>query len=98
MSEADEKKSKGQKKKEKERQSSHESKKEDEEAPELSFAQMEGKCYCCGKPGHKSPSCHHKSQPKSERAINKTPETFQVQDAMALMTENEQEEMSSASS
>jgi hypothetical protein len=23
----------------------------------LSFAQLEGKCYCCGKPGHKSPQC-----------------------------------------
>ena len=31
-----------------------------EQEPEkinLSFAQMEGKCYCCGKPGHKSPQC-----------------------------------------
>lgn len=23
----------------------------------LSFAQMEGKCYCCGKTGHKLPTC-----------------------------------------
>jgi hypothetical protein len=29
--------------------------KDDEEVTSLSFAQMEGKCYCCGKPGHKSP-------------------------------------------
>jgi hypothetical protein len=26
--------------------------KEDDAAPVLSFAQMEEKCYCCGKPGH----------------------------------------------
>jgi hypothetical protein len=39
--------------------------------PPLSFAQMEGKCYCCGKPGHKSPVCRHKSKPKDEWAINK---------------------------
>ena len=41
------------------------------EAPSLSFAQLEGKCYCCGKPGHKSPSCRHKNRPKEEWAINK---------------------------
>jgi hypothetical protein len=41
------------------------------EMPPLSFAQMEGKCYCCGKRGHKSPTCRHKSKPKDEWAINK---------------------------
>jgi hypothetical protein len=30
--------------------------KEKEEAPEMSFANIEGKCYCCGKGGHKSPA------------------------------------------
>jgi hypothetical protein len=44
--------------------------KEDEEV-NLSFAQMEGKCYCCGKAGHKSPSCRDKDKPKTEWAINK---------------------------
>jgi hypothetical protein len=39
--------------------------------PPLSFAQMEGKCYCCGKAGHKSPVCRHKGKPKDEWAINK---------------------------
>ncbi len=41
----------------------------------LSFAQMEGKCYCCGKPGHKSPQCRFKDKPKSEWAINKIPQS-----------------------
>ncbi len=43
---------------------------EEEENPKLSFAQMEGKCYCCGKAGHKSPNCRYKDKPKSEWAIN----------------------------
>jgi len=34
---------------------------EGNEPPKLTFAQMEGKCYCCGKGGHKSPQCHHKN-------------------------------------
>jgi len=45
--------------------------KESNIAPKLTFAQMEGKCYCCGKGGHKSPQCHHKSRPKEEWTINK---------------------------
>ena len=32
---------------------------------------MEGKCYCCGKPGHKSTTCRAKDKPKPEWAINK---------------------------
>ena len=44
--------------------------KEDDEV-NLSFAQLEGKCYCCGKAGHKSPSCREKDKPKDEWAINK---------------------------
>jgi hypothetical protein len=31
--------------------------KEKEELPEMSFANIEGKCYCCGKGGHKSTTC-----------------------------------------
>jgi hypothetical protein len=47
--------------------------KEDDAAPVLSFAQMEGKCYCCGKPGHRSPECHKKDKiPKDEWVINKS--------------------------
>ena len=29
----------------------------EQEKINLSFAQLEGKCYCCGKAGHKSPQC-----------------------------------------
>jgi hypothetical protein len=33
---------------------------------------MEGKCYCCGKAGHKSPVCRLKDKiKKDEWAINK---------------------------
>jgi Reverse transcriptase (RNA-dependent DNA polymerase) len=42
-----------------------------EEQPELSFAQLEGRCYCCGKQGHKSPTCRFKAKPKEQWAINK---------------------------
>jgi hypothetical protein len=41
----------------------------DEEKPEMSFAMMKGKCYCCGKGGHKSPTCRMKAKiPKDEWA------------------------------
>jgi hypothetical protein len=36
--------------------------KDEEEVTPLSFAQMEGKCYCCRKPGHKSPDCRSKEK------------------------------------
>jgi Reverse transcriptase (RNA-dependent DNA polymerase) len=49
-----------------------------EEIPEMSFAMLEGKCYCCGKSGHKSPSCRLKDKtPKEEWAINKAKSTEQ---------------------
>jgi hypothetical protein len=49
-----------------------------EETPEMSFAMLEGKCYCCGKAGHKSPSCRLKDKtPKEEWAINKAKNTEQ---------------------
>ena len=37
----------------------------------LTFAQMEGSCYCCGKRGHLSSRFPEKSKPKSERAATK---------------------------
>jgi hypothetical protein len=43
-----------------------------DETPEMSFAMLEGKCYCCRKPGHNSPKCHLTDKiPKDEWAINK---------------------------
>ena len=45
--------------------------KEDEQEITLSFAQLEGKCYCCGKPGHRLPECHEKNHPREEWAIHK---------------------------
>ena len=47
----------------------------EEEEITLSFHQLEGKCYCCGKPGHRSPDCRNKNKiPREEWAINKTTE------------------------
>jgi hypothetical protein len=54
---------------------------ENDAIPPLYFAQMEGKCYCCGKPGHKSPTCRHKSKPRDEWAINKAEINQQQQHA-----------------
>jgi hypothetical protein len=42
-----------------------------DESPELSLSQLDGKCYCCGKAGHKSPNCKWNSKPKHEWVINK---------------------------
>ena len=38
----------------------------------LSFAQVEGKCYCCRKTGHMSPQCCFKDKPINEWFTNKT--------------------------
>jgi hypothetical protein len=49
------------------------SKEKDKESTPLSFAKMEGRCNCCGKPGHKSPDCRSKDKaPKDEWAIKKS--------------------------
>ena len=50
----------------------------DETLP-LSFHQLEGKCYCCGKQGHKSPSCRQRDRPKDEWAINKIKDQLHAQ-------------------
>jgi hypothetical protein len=42
-----------------------------EESPESFFSQLDGRCYCCGKAGHKSPNCRWNSKLKHEWAINK---------------------------
>ena len=36
--------------------------KEQEDSPSLSFTQLEGKFYWCGKPGHRSLNCYHKNK------------------------------------
>ena len=35
---------------------------DDEPSPTLLFTQLDRKCYCCGKPGHKSPYCNKKDK------------------------------------
>ena len=43
------------------------------EAPALTFAQLEGKCYVCGLPGHMSSKCKKRDKiPKDQWAINKS--------------------------
>ena len=45
----------------------------------LLFAQLKGKCYCCGKADHKSPLCQDKNKPKEEWAINRAQSHAQAQ-------------------
>ena len=52
-------------------QETHKKDKESEKI-NLSFAQVEGKCYCCRKTGHMSPQCRFKDKPREEWFINKT--------------------------
>ena len=52
-----------------------------DEGPALTFVQMEGKCYCCGKAGHKSPQCYLRNKiPREEWAINKVQMTQMSKD------------------
>jgi hypothetical protein len=50
----------------------HKNKEKDKESTPLLFVQMEGRCYCCGRPEHKSPDCRNKDKtPRDEWAIHK---------------------------
>ena len=41
---------------------------------EITLAQTEGVCHCCGKKGHYSSTCRYKDKPKKEWAMNKVQE------------------------
>ena len=43
---------------------------ENEDNLSLTFTQIEGNCYCCGKSGHKLPQCRYENKPKPEWFIN----------------------------
>ena len=59
-----------------------------EDAPlSLTFTQIEGRCYCCGKSGHKSPQCRFKDKPKSKRFINKLQFTQKNQKKKRMKTQ-----------
>ena len=58
-------------KRDKQNEKFYEKQQDKKESAEVSFAQMEGKCYCCRKSGHMSKNCRHKSKPKSEWVVNK---------------------------
>ena len=54
---------------------------------ELSFAQLENACYCCGKKGHSSNKCFQKEKiPKEQWYINKLQrqETNKIQQHMQI--------------
>jgi hypothetical protein len=38
----------------------------DTKQPGTLFAQLEGRCYCCGITGHLSPDCPHKMRPSQD--------------------------------
>ena len=45
---------------------------------EITLAQTEGVCHCCGKKGHYSNTCRYKNKPKSEWAMNQAKEIQNV--------------------
>jgi hypothetical protein len=47
-----------------------------EQDVEISFVQIEGKCYCCGKAGHRSNNCKFKDRLKEQWAIHKGQQSF----------------------
>jgi hypothetical protein len=61
----------------------------------MSFAMLEGKCHCCGKAGHKSPTCRLKESIQKENwAINKA----KAKEQSHINTENTKQQTSSSTS
>ena len=59
-------------KKKREDRKKHNNNNDKEDPVTLSFAQMEGRCYCCGKANHRSDECRQRDKiPKLEWAIKK---------------------------
>lgn len=55
------------------------------DVPSLSFAQLEGKCWACGKKGHRSDNCPHKKKiPEGEWASSKANRMMETKRAMAM--------------
>ena len=64
----------------------------------LSFAQLEGKCWCCGKAGHKSPVCRQKDKiPKEKWFVNQVKDQEQSH-AQASKDTDQQESRSNEES
>jgi len=68
-----------------------------EESQEMSFSQLEGKCYCCGKVGHKLPNCRWKDKPKTEWVINKLRNQQQQQQQQSHLSTNTRSNQSNQS-
>jgi hypothetical protein len=78
---------------------SEKKKNQEEEKVELLFAMLEGKRYCCGKGGHKSPNCRLEDViPKNEWAINKARQQSQVNSTVNPETSTASQETTTASS
>jgi hypothetical protein len=64
----------------------------------LSFAQSEGKCFCCAREGHKSPQCRLNDHPRNEWTVIKAQKSFaQLQNQNTISTNNNPTNESQAS-
>ena len=66
---------------------------------EYIFSTIEGKCYICGKPGHKSPHCKLKTKiPKEEWAITKAKQSHAMEIDEHMNQNNQSSRISSSES